>query len=730
MLFCRFSAEMTTETQSTAAGPFREVDDSGIAWITFNDPARKLNVLTEAVMTSLAEVIADVADLGRRGEARVAVVRSGKPTSFIAGADVSAIKAVESPEEGSRASQLGQEILRALEVLPIPTVAAIHGICLGGGLEMSLACTRRVASDSPKTKLGLPEVQLGILPAWGGTTRLPRLIGLQAALDLLLTGRNVSSSRARKLGLVDEIFPAALFERKAAEFALALAEGASVRSRRKPISRRLLENTSPGRWIVHSTARKQVLAKTGGHYPAPLRILEVVRSSRGRSLERAFELEAAAAGELIASGVSKNLIHVFHLREAARKGISEGGEPATVSRMGVLGAGVMGGGIAQLAAYNGIRVRVKDIRHEAVSGALRHARSLFDRSVRRRRLSSLAAGQRMELISGGIDYDGFGQLDLVVEAIVEKMEVKRSVLAEVEARTSPDCVITSNTSTLTIDGMAQALARPERFVGMHFFNPVHKMPLVEVVRGSRTTDQAVAAVYALALRLGKVPVVTRDGPGFLVNRILGPYLNEAGFLLEEGATIDSIDQVALEFGMPMGPLRLIDEVGIDIMRHAGATLHEALGDRLAPASTLVALGESGRLGRKGGSGFYTYEDGKEKGMDSSVYGHLGPRRAVGSTDSKAIRARLVLAMINEAARVLDEEIVSTAGDVDLGMIMGTGYPPFRGGLLRYADSVPLRTVLDRLVEYEKAVGERFAPAPLLVRLVDERRGFYEAFPGS
>ena len=619
--------EMTNEARSSAAGPFFEVDDRGIAWITFDDPERKLNVLTEAVMRTLAVVVAEVAELGQRGEARAAVVRSGKPTSFVAGADVSAIEAVESPEEGSRASTFGQEILRTLELLPIPTVAAIHGICFGGGLEMSLACTRRVASDSPKTKLGLPEVQLGILPAWGGTTRLPRLIGLQAALDLLLTGRNVSASRAWRLGLVDEVFPAALFERKAAEFALALADGVPRRRRRKPISKRLLENTSPGRWIVHSTARKQILAKTGGHYPAPLRILEVVRSSAGRSVERCFELEAAAAGELIASRVSKNLIHVFHMREAARKGIAEGVEPVAVSRMGVLGAGVMGGGIAQLVAYNGVRVRVKDIHHEAVSGALRHARSLFDRSVRRRRLSALEARQRMELISGGLDYDGFGQLDLVVEAIVENMQVKRSVLADVEARTSAHCVIASNTSTLSIDGMAQALSRPESFVGMHFFNPVHKMPLVEVVRGSRTTERAVGTVYALALRLGKVPVVTSDGPGFLVNRILGPYLNEAGFLLEDGISIESIDRVALEFGMPMGPLRLIDEIGIDIMRHAGATLYEALGDRLAPAPTFVALGESGRLGRKGGSGFYTYENGKEKGVDSSVYAELGPRRS-------------------------------------------------------------------------------------------------------
>ncbi|MEX0979609.1 MAG: 3-hydroxyacyl-CoA dehydrogenase NAD-binding domain-containing protein, partial [Gemmatimonadota bacterium] len=376
------------------------------------------------------------------------------------------------------------------------------------------------------------------------------------------------------------------------------------------------------------------------------------------------------------------------------------------------------------------RVRIKDIRHEAVSQALQHSRSLFHKAVERRKLSRLDAARRVELVSGGIEYDGFGTLDLVMEAVVERMDVKRTVLAEVEAHLSPEAVLTSNTSTLSIDEMAEALQRPERFAGMHFFNPVHRMPLVEIVRGSRTDARTLATIHALALRMGKTPVVVRDGPGFLVNRVLAPYLNEAGHLLAEGASVEEIDAVARDFGMPMGPLRLIDEVGIDVSRHAGDVLHRAFGARLTPSAPLVALGESGRLGRKGGSGFYRYENGREKGVDPEVYAAMGAtvpatRVRIPAAD---IRGRLFLQMINEAARALEDGIVASAGEADLAMIMGTGFPPFRGGLFRFVDCEHPRTVMDRSRDLQERLGPRFAPAPLLVRLAEEERRFYEAFP--
>jgi 3-hydroxyacyl-CoA dehydrogenase/enoyl-CoA hydratase/3-hydroxybutyryl-CoA epimerase len=575
-------------------------------------------------------------------------------------------------------------------------------------------------------------VQLGILPAWGGTTRLPRLVGLKAALDMLLTGNPVSASKAKRIGLVSEVLPAEIFREAVHAFALRtrqLPPGASRKKR--SLVDRILEDTPPGRRAILETARRRVRAHTGGHYPAPLAILDVLREGAGASPSASMELEAKAAGELITSQVSKNLIHVFQLREKSRKRPPAAGraEPLQISRMAILGAGVMGGGIAQLAAYHGLRVRMKDVRHEAVASGLQHARSLFDEAVKKRRLEARAAEQRMELISGGIEYHGIAMVDLVVEAVVERMEVKRAVLSEVERLVSPQCILATNTSSLSVDAMADALQRPGRFCGMHFFNPVHKMPLVEVVRGARTEDVVLATVHALALRLGKVPVVVRDGPGFLVNRILGPYLNEASWLLADGASVEDVDRVAVEFGMPMGPLRLLDEIGIDVARHAGSSLHQVFGERLAPAPTLTALGQTERLGRKNGRGFYQYGDGEEGEVDERVYAELGlsmPSDRSGPPE-REIRSRLVLSMINEAARVLEDRIVEHAGEVDLAMIMGTGFPPFRGGILRHADSVGLHVLMEHLADLQTRYGARFQPAALLEELARKGARFYDAF---
>ncbi|HKJ03283.1 MAG TPA: 3-hydroxyacyl-CoA dehydrogenase NAD-binding domain-containing protein [Longimicrobiales bacterium] len=719
----------------SAPTPTFHVDDSGIGWVTFDDPARKLNVLAEDVMRRLAEVLDEAREAAATGGVRVVVFRSGKPDSFMAGADVDAIASLEDLTEAERKIRQGQAIYMDVESLPVPTVAAIHGVCVGGGVELSLACRHRVLSDSPGTRVGLPEVMLGILPAWGGTTRLPRLVGLQAALDLLLTGKLIDARKARRIGFAAEVLPAELFPEKVTDFALRTLEmpGGGSRPKRGLVAR-MLDDTGPGRRIVLAAARKRVKARTGGHYPAPLRILEILRDHLGGSVDESLEAEARAAAELAVSPVCKNLIQVFRMREASRKGYGVADttvEPRAVGTVAVLGAGVMGGGIAHLAARHGIRVRMKDIRNEAVTGGLQHARSLFDKGVERRKLTRREAAQRMELVSGGLDYAGFGGADVVVEAIVEKLDVKRAVLKEAERHVRPECVVATNTSSLSVDAMAGVLDRPERFCGMHFFNPVHRMPLVEVVRGARTSDRSVATVYALALRLGKVPVVVRDGPGFLVNRILAPYLNEAGFILGDGATVDEVDHAALDFGMPMGPLRLVDEVGIDVSNHAGTSLHEALGDRLAPAPALVALGASGRLGRKGGLGFYVYDAGKDKGVDPEVYGVLGaavPAERGGSVAPEVIRRRLVIQMINEAARVLADGIVASAEELDLAMIMGTGFPPFRGGLLRFADTLHARGVLDRLRTLHGIHGERFAPARLLEELASSDRTFYAAFP--
>jgi len=718
----------------TSVSPTFEIDSDGIGWITFDDPERSLNVLAEPVMRRFAEMLDDARAAGREGQVKVVVIRSGKPGSFIVGADVDEIAAIEDPSEAEQKIRLGQAILNDVETLPVPTVAAIHGTCLGGGVEVALACTHRLLSDAKKTKIGLPEVMLGILPTWGGTTRLPRLVGLQAALDLLLTGKQIDARKAQRIGFAAEVYPEHIFQEMVGDFAQNAPERPRAGSQRKAnLVTRLLDGTALGRKLVLRTARKRVLSSTGGHYPAPLRILDILDKHQTGPLEQSLTAEASLAAELVVSAVSKNLVHVFHMREAARRGTSAtsgDSTPRTVTNLGVLGAGIMGGGIAQLAAYNDVRVYMKDIRHDAVTGGLQHARQLFDKAVKRRKLSTREARQCMEIVTGGLEYHGLSAAELVVEAVVERMDVKRAVLRETEQNVDAACVLATNTSSLSVDEMADALERPERFCGMHFFNPVHRMPLVEVIRGSATDAVSIATVYAFALKLGKIPVVVGDGPGFLVNRILGPYLNEAGFLLGDGASVGQIDAQAKQFGMPMGPLRLIDEVGIDVSAHAGAALREGLGDRLTPSPALVALGETERLGRKGGRGFYLYDQkGREREIDESVYADLGAsvpkeRRKFRDRD---IRARLVVQMINEAARALDQGIVRTAAEVDLAMIMGTGFPPFRGGLLRFADSLHPKGVLDRTRELETKHGARFEAADLLVELATSDRTFYEAF---
>ncbi|HSH74304.1 MAG TPA: 3-hydroxyacyl-CoA dehydrogenase NAD-binding domain-containing protein [Longimicrobiales bacterium] len=726
---------MSNPRDRAAESPTFDTDEEGVGWITFDDPGRSLNVLTEGVMRRLGEALDEARAAAREGRIQALVLRSGKPSSFIAGADIDAIASIEDPAEAEAKIRMGQAVFNDLAAMSVPTVAAVHGACVGGGLELALACRHRVLSDAKRTSLQLPEVMLGILPAWGGTTRLPRLVGLQASLDMLLTGRKVDARKAKRMGIATEILPADLFDSKVRDFARALPSGESGR-RPGPRERlaRAVGSTAAARALMLGIAHRKVMSTTRGHYPAPLRILEILRKHAGGGIEESLAAEARAAAELVVSPVCKNLIHVYFLREAARKGAglrSTDETPRPIRTLGVLGAGVMGGGIAHVAAGSEVRVYMKDIRHEAVTSGLKHARSRFDRAVERRRLTRREAAQRMELIAGGLDYHGISAADLVVEAVVERMDVKLQVLAEAERHVSEECILATNTSSLSVDTMAEALESPDRFGGLHFFNPVDRMPLVEVVRGSRTSEKTVAALYDFTLRLGKVPVVVRDGPGFLVNRILGPYLNEAGFLLGDGASIEDIDRAAADFGMPMGPLRLIDEVGIDVSRHAGAALHEALGDRLLPSPVLVALGGTERLGKKGGVGFYRYENGKEKEVDASVYDELGsvvpPRREV---DQQKILMRLLIAMINEATRLLDEGIARSASDVDLAMIMGTGFPPFRGGLLRFADTLHPRALLEHASELRHAHGDRFEPPRLLDRLAEEDRGFYAAFPAN
>lgn len=703
-----------------------EVDGDGVAWLTFDRPGSRANILTSGVMERLDGVLAEILAGIRAGTIRGLVVRSGKPGMFIAGANVDEIAAITDPAEAEAKARLGQEIFLRVDRLPVFTVAAINGVCLGGGTELVLACDYRIAADAPATRIGLPEIQLGIIPGFGGTTRLPRLVGLQAALPIILTGRPVNARNAQRIGLVDERVHPAMLEERARQVVLDRLAGKRLPERKRGAAERLLNNPV-ARKLVLAQARKQVLKETKGHYPAPLAALDTLAETEALPLEAALKVEARTLGRLVVTPESKNLIHVFHLMEAAKRPVTSAA-PRPVERVGVLGAGVMGGGIAQLLANRGFHVRLKDIAPGPLGHGLKTARELFDKAVQRKRLERREAEQRMALISPTLDYSGFGSAQLVIEAVVERMDVKQRVLREVEQVARPGAVLTSNTSALSISEMQEVLERPQDFAGMHFFNPVNRMPLVEIVRGARTGDEAVATVWSAVRAVDKTPLVVRDGPGFLVNRILAPYMNEAGWLLADGASIQAVDGTLLDFGMPMGPLRLLDEVGLDVARHVAQILYDAFGERMKPAAPLVAIQGTPRLGRKGGAGFYRYEDGKEKEPDEGVYPELGDtvpaqRREI---PRDSIVERCVLVMVNEAARALEDGIVDGAGAVDLGLITGTGFPPFRGGLLRYADTLGVENVLQKLEAYERIRGSRFAPAPLIRELAASRRGFYDA----
>jgi 3-hydroxyacyl-CoA dehydrogenase/enoyl-CoA hydratase/3-hydroxybutyryl-CoA epimerase len=696
-----------------------------LATLTFDSPDRKVNVFTRAAFQELERVIEELA--GRK-DIGCLILLSGKPGNFIAGADVEEIARVTDPVEAEAGSRVGHRLFSAWEGLPFPTVAAIRGVCLGGGLEISLASTYRVASDRPDTRMGLPEVRLGILPGWGGSTRLPRRIGIAEALDLILTGRTVAGRKALKLGLIDALLPDARFLDQVRDFALARLDTPRRQEGGAGFKELLLEKNPVGRKILFDQARKKTLETTHGHYPAPLRAIEVVRVGIEDGPRAGFDAEARAVAELATSRTAKNLIHVFRLTEDAKKenGLP-GAAPREVHATAVLGAGVMGGGIAQLiAAETDLPVRMKDVNDGALASGMQHVAQLFTKQVERRRLTQPEARRKMSHILPTLDYTGFGRADLVVEAIVENMSVKQDVFAETAKHVAEGAVLASNTSSLSIAGIGARTPHRERVVGMHFFNPVHKMPLVEVIAPEGGDPAAVNTVFAFTRKLGKTPVLVKDTPGFLVNRLLMFYSTEALWLLDAGYKIEDLDRAMTDWGMPMGPMALTDEVGIDVATKVAHILHDAFSERLPLPGWLDRAPQSGRLGAKNRKGFYLYEGRERKGPDPSVYPLLGLQPRVENPEPGAIVDRMVLPMVNEAARCLEEGVVRSAADLDLSLIFGTGFPPFRGGLCRWADQEGLGRILATLERLETSVGDRFRPSDALHKTA-EAGGFYARF---
>lgn len=723
---------------------FKLYKDSAVGILEFDLDGEKINKFGEFQLKELGEICDKIST----GEFKLAslLIRSAKKDSFIVGADINVIQNLADEAEAFKAAQLGQTTFSKLEDLEIPTLVAIHGACMGGGTEMSCAGRYRVCSDSPRTMIAVPEVKLGFLPGWGGTYRLPRIVGLMNAIDMILSGKNIRAAKAPKIGLVDEVIPEAIFDEKAYEYAHKLAQGENPfknSNRRVSIPERLLTSNFLGKKVFFSKAKEELLKKTRGHYPAPLAALELIRDKGSLKRDAYMKEEAKTFAKLWATDVSKHLVSLFFLTEDVKR------DPGTtaldkdtlkalpkVKSMAVLGAGVMGGGIGYQSASKDIFVGLKDIRFEAVASGKAHAQKLFDKQVQRKRLTRSEAQNKMAHIRGQIDYSGFKSMDLIIEAVVEDLEIKKKVFAEVETNVSDNCVIATNTSSLRLEDMLPAFQKPQRFVGLHFFNPVDKMPLVEVVTHPQIAPETVARAVAYVKAIGKTPVVVKDGPGFLVNRLLLPWLNEAGYCLQEGYDIVETDKILKNFGMPMGPFELLDEIGLDVACKVSHILHDSLGERFKPADGLDKIleenkklpkGATPRLGKKSGLGFYKWESGRRKEADTEAINKIlfpGGVKAKVELNRETIVRRMIYPMINETALILKEGIVEKAWQVDVGMIFGTGFPPFRGGLCRYADSIGLKNIESELQRMSTLYGPRLKPTEALTQYAQDSGRFY------
>jgi len=667
------------------------------------------------------------------------VVVLSEKESWMVGADIFGLYGITDGKLATQISREGQKVLQRLSELKIPTVAAINGTALGGGLELSMACKYRWCANDSSVQLGLPEIQLGVLPGAGGCVRLPRLIGLEEAMKLILAGGSMRPEKAHKLGLVDELIDSKdrfpddhRFFKNVRNKVVKMVDGGSFPKSHEH-SGGWLEEFWAGRYLMKRTAKQNLDKMTRGNYPAPYAALDVLLYGYKSSVPDALKYEAQRFGQLAETQVSKNLMSIFFLRENAKKMSTyiknPNVKPMEVKRISVIGAGVMGSGIAQLFANKRTPVYLKDIKQEFVDKGLKQIRDAFEKQVTKKRSTPQSAEQKIGMVVGGIEYVPLGDCDVIIEAAVENMNLKKRILQDCEKNTPESTIFSTNTSTLSITELATVSKRPDKVVGMHFFNPATVLPLVEIIRGAKTSDETVATIYQLSLKLGKIPIVVNDGPGFLVNRILGIYLLEAMRMIQEKYNIEHIDTALKDFGMPMGAIRLIDEVGLDVASHSGDTL-EVLGERFKKddkgKENMKKMLESGSLGHKTGKGFFMYDkDGKMQGLNPRLkklagYDHSRAK----NIKAKTVVNRCVLPMINEAAYILDEKIAKDAGTVDTGMVFGTGFAPFRGGLLAYADSLGVDQVVTRLQKLEKKYGNRFKPAPLLLRMAKNGEKFF------
>jgi len=703
--------------------------ENDIGFIEFDQIDSKVNLLTMAMIQSLDAILETVENTS---SLKALVILSNKKDVFIAGADIKEIEQITKARDGQAKSQDGQKILNRLEDLKIPTIAVIDGVALGGGCELILACDYRLATFNEKVKIGLPEVNLGFVPGFGGTYRLPRLVGLVQGMKMILSGKPIDGKKSLKIGLVDKLIPQRGFLTQVEQFIADIIDGKTItdKYKRKKTLKGLavlFANSLIVEYLVFLQSKKSVLKISKGFYPAPLMAIEVVKKTYYLNRADGLAIESRAFGELAITAISKNLVQVFYLSEKYRKLTIDGMEnikSVRVDKCGVCGAGIMGGGIAQLLSYKGIWVRLKDINYDAVGQGLRAAAKLFQQSVKKRRMTKAQAQQSMARITGTLDYSGFKNTDIVIEAVVEKMDVKRKVFKELSEAVSKNTILATNTSALSVTKMSQETRDPSKVIGFHFFNPVHRMPLVEIITTPKTSKETIATTLQFAKQLGKIPIVVKDSCGFIVNRILLGYINEAGRILEECGQMERIDKLATDFGMPMGPFTLSDEVGLDVGVKVLRILESHLGERFKPVDSFDRTFNKGYFGKKTGKGFYVYGETKEPNFEIKAL--LG-RKQFSSFNGDEYFKRMIYIMINEAARCLEEGIVEEPGAIDVGMIFGTGFPPFRGGLLRYADHIGIDRVAGDLEWFASELkNDRYRPCAYLERLRDQKVGFYSA----
>ncbi|WJG10632.1 fatty acid oxidation complex subunit alpha FadJ [Aliiglaciecola sp. LCG003] len=708
-------------TQPSASAFALEVLDNGVAILTMDVPGESMNTLkmefSEQISSMLDQIDGNDAIKG-------VVVVSGKQSSFVAGADISMLASCKTSEDAETISRGGQEIFQRMEDMKAHFVAAIHGPALGGGLELALACHSRICSDSAKTQMGLPEVQLGLLPGSGGTQRLPRLIGIQKAMKMMLTGAPVRAKQALKYGIVDDMVPQSIL----LEVAIDRAQQRKP-SRKQPsldMMGKFLERTSMGRNTLFNQGKKQTLSKTKGNYPAPELIIDCIEIGMSKGIRQGMLAEARSFGQLVMTSESEQLRNIFFATTEMKKetGVS-GVKPGQLKKVAVLGGGLMGGGIAFVTATKaGLPARIKDIRPEGIANAMKYTYDLLNKKVKRRFMRKSEMQKQMSLLTGSVDYSGFGDADVVIEAVFEDLSLKQKMVNDVETNCNENTIFASNTSSIPIGQIAAQAARPEQVIGLHYFSPVDKMPLAEVIAHETTSDQTISTTVELARKQGKTPIVVKDGAGFYVNRILAPYMNEAANVLLAGEPIEHIDKALVKFGFPVGPVKLLDEVGIDVGTKIIPILMAQFGDRFKSAEAFDKVLADDRKGKKNKRGFYSYT-GKKPGkeVDESVYQLLGitPAQSKSATE---IAERCVILMLNEAAMCLDEGVIRNPRDGDIGAIFGIGFPPFLGGPFRYMDKLGAKHLVDRLNHYKAQFGDKFTPANKLVVMAESGETFY------